>query len=182
MSSFIKRYGSKFRTKKAREELVKLVGNRRRKNIHQLLTKYTSIKQFTESLYNLAVQGKTVVLGKKGRDDYLRDYGYWDRIPIDRHEMRFIIRSGIYHACSTKDKSDHLEESDLQDALTRFCSIFLKGYAIEGINLGSAPGIVDLFIWSFSAEDRYNICGANPRCDDCILKCACLYALTNLHK
>lgn len=178
MDSFIERYGANFRTKRAKEELIKLVGNRRRKSIQQLL-KYSTIKQFTENLYSLAKQGKTVVLGEKGRDNYLRDYGYWDRIPIDRHEMRFIIRSGIYHACSTKTKSDHLEKKDLQDALTRFCSLFLKDYSVERIDLGNAPGVVDLFIWSFSAEDRYNICGANPRCSECILKHACLYALIN---
>ena len=179
MDSFIKKYGAKFRAKEAKEELLKLVGNRKRKNIEQLLTNYSSIKQFTEDLYRLAVQGKTVVLGEKGRDNYLRDFGYWDRIPIDRHEMRFIIRTGIYHACSTKDKSDHLEKRDLQHTLTLFCSQFLKHFVVEGIDLGSAPGIVDLFIWSFSAEDRYNICGAHPRCDQCTLRNACLYALTN---
>jgi len=176
--SFINRHATNFRTATAKDELIKLVGDRRRKNIEQLST-HSTLKQFTNNLYDLAKQGKTEVLGEKGRDNYLRDFGYWDRIPMDRHEMRFIIRSGIYHACSTKDKSDHLEKSDLHAALTSFCTKYLKGYVAEEIELGGAPGIVDIFIWSFSAEDRYNICGASPKCEECSLKGVCLYALTS---
>lgn len=178
--SFINKHGTNFRTPKAKEELIELVGNRKEKNIGQLLLLwYPTLREFTHELYNLAKQGKTEVLGEKGRDNYLRDFGYWDRIPRDRHEMRFIIRSGIYHVCSHKDKSDHLEKNDLHDALTRFCTNYLKGYMVEGIELGSAPGIVDIFIWSFSAEGRYNICGGTPECEKCNLNGACLYALTN---
>lgn len=177
-NSFKNQYGRNFRMSKAKEELIKLVGNRRKENIDQLLT-YSTLKQFTDELYNLAKQGKTKVLGEKGRDNYLRDFGYWDRIPMDRHEMRFIIRSGIYHACSSIDKSDPLEKRDLHDALNRFCAKYLKNHLVEGIDLGNAPGIVDIFIWSFSAEDRYNICVATPKCEKCNLKGVCLYALTN---
>lgn len=175
--SFVNKHGTNFRTSIAKEELINLVGNRRKKNIDQLLT-YSTLKQFTDKLYNLAKQGKTEVLGEKGRDNYLRDFGYWDRIPMDRHEMRFIIRSGIYHACSSIDKSDHLEKSNLHDALNRFCDNYLKDHLVEGINLANAPGIVDIFIWSFSAENRYNICVATPKCEKCNLKGVCLYALT----
>jgi predicted transcriptional regulator len=180
-NSFMKRmerHGTNFRTPEAQEELIEIVGEGKRENIEQLL-QYSTLKQFTDKLYNLAKQGKTEVLGEKGRDNYLRDFGYWDRIPMDRHEMRFIIRSGIYHACSSIDKSDSLEKMHLHDALNRFCGKYLKRHIVEGIELGSAPGIVDIFIWSFSAEDRYNICGATPRCDECKLNGVCLYALTN---
>jgi len=177
-NSFMNKHGTNFRTPKAKEELIELVGNQRKKNIEQLL-KYSTLKQFTDELYNLAKQGKTEVLGEKGRDNYLRDFGYWDRIPMDRHEMRFIIRSGIYHVCSSIDKSDSLEKMDLHDALNRFCGKYLEGHIVEGIELGNAPGIVDIFIWSFSAEDRYDICVATPKCEKCNLKGVCLYALTN---
>lgn len=177
-NSFMKTHGTNFRTPRAKQELINLVGDRRKKNIDQLLTSST-LKQFTDKLYNLAKQEKTEALGEKGRDNYLRDFGYWDRIPMDRHEMRFIIRSGIYHACSCKDKSDPLEKNDLHDALTAFCTKHLKGYLVEEIDLGNAPGIVDTFIWSFSAEDRYKICVATPNCEKCNLKGVCLYALTN---
>ncbi len=178
-NSFTNKHNTKFRTSKAKQQLINLVGVRRKKNINQLLS-YSTLKQFTDNLYNLANQGKTEVLGEKGRDNYLRDFGYWDRIPMNRHEMRFIIRSGIYHACSCKDKSDPLKKNDLHDALTAFCTKHLKGYLVEEIDLGNAPGIVDAFIWSFSAEDRYKICMATANCEKCNLKGVCLYALTNL--
>lgn len=178
LDSFIKQYGEDFRTSSARDELNMLVGDRKKKNM-ELLFAYPTLKQFTDNLYTLANHGKTEVLGEKGRDNYLRDFGYWDRIPIDIHEMRFIIRSGIYHTFSSIDKSDHLRKSDLQDALTRFCRKCLNGYSVEGIDLGTAPGIVDTFIWSFSAIDIYNICGVTPKCEKCNLCDACLYSLAN---
>lgn len=163
-----------FRTQEAKEELINLVGRGRSNKIEELF-RYDTLKDFTENLYQLAQQGKTMVLGEKGRDNYLRDFGYWDRIPIDRHEMRFIVRSGIYHACSSIKKSDPLEKSHLQDALKEFCAKYLKDYKVEDIKLGSAPGIVDIFIWSFSAENRYNICGTIPNCKNCPLNGVCLY-------
>jgi len=178
MDSFIRKHGENFRTQKARDELIELVGERRKKNIEQLL-KYPTIKKFTEELYKLAKEGEREVLGEKGRDNYLRDFGFWDRIPIDRHEMRFIIRSGIYHACSIKDKSDPLEKSHFQNVLTHFCAKYLKDYKVEGIDLGTAPGIVDIFIWSYCAEDRYRVCINSPNCEKCNLKEVCLYAITN---
>ncbi|RQW80685.1 MAG: hypothetical protein EHM14_03835 [Methanothrix sp.] len=175
---FIKKYAEDFRTISARDELIMLVGERKRKNVELLFT-YPTLKEFTDNLYALANHGKTEVLGEKGRDNYLRDFGYWDRIPIDIHEMRFIIRSGIYHSFSTVDKSDHLRKSDLHDALTRFCRNCLNDYSVEGIDLSTAPGIVDAFIWSFSAIDIYNMCGAVPKCKNCNLRNVCLYSLAN---
>lgn len=179
MGSFISKYGTNFRTLQAGTELVRIVGNRKEENVKQLLY-YPTIKEFTENLYELAKQGKTLVLGEKGRDNYLRDFGYWDRIPIDRHEMRFLVRSGMFHSCSTKDKSDHLEKSHLQNALSLFCKRYLRGYVVEGVDLGDAPGVVDLFIWYYCAEGRYNICKNAPNCRECNLNGVCLYAITNL--
>lgn len=155
------------------------MGKKRRENINQLL-EYDSLQEFTKKLYNLARNNKTIVLGEKGRDNYLRDFGYWDRIPMDRHEMRFIVRSGIYHSCSSIEKSDPLERNDIQNSMCIFCKEYLNGYKVEEIDLGNNPGIIDIFIWSFSAKDRYNICIATPRCVECKLKNVCLYAVTNL--
>lgn len=178
LDNFIDKYGENFRSNEAREKIIELVGTKATKNVNDLLN-YETIKEFTENLYRSAKKGETFVLGEKGRDEYLRDFGYWDRIPMDQHEMRFIIRTGIYHICSVDDQSDPLEKSHLHDALTRFCNSYLKGYVVEEIDLGEAPGIVDIFIWSFSAEDRYKMCGATPKCEECNLKGVCLYALTN---
>jgi len=94
--------------------------------------------------------------------------------------MRFIVRTGIYHARSVKVRSDPLQMAAFHDALTRFCSDYLKGYTVFGIDLGSAPGIVDVFIWSFCSRERYGICGSVPKCGVCPLKEACLYSIVNI--
>jgi len=118
---------------------------------------------------------------------FLRRYGYSTILIlvtgieylIDRHEMRFIIRTGIYHACSVKSESDPLEKSHFQYILTRFCDAYLSGYKVKGIDLGEAPGIVDIFIWSYCADERYKICAKILNCEKCNLKGVCLYAITN---
>jgi hypothetical protein len=115
---FINKYRTSFRMPTAQKDLVDLVGRlappgiatRAKENIQKLLTGYSTIKNFTDELYTMAEEGKTEILGEKGRDNYLRDFGYWDRIPMDRHEMRFIIRTGIYHACSVEAKNDPLKK------------------------------------------------------------------------
>ena len=190
MDSFITKHGTSFRTPAAQEDLVGLVEGlapprivaRAQKNTSELLTEYSTIGQFTDELYKLANEGKKKILGEKGRDNYLRDFGHWDRIPIDRQEMRFIIRTGIYHACDIENRNDPLRRSYLHDALASFCFTYLKGKMVEGIDLGSAPGIVDIFIWSYCSRRRYNICGNTSKCDRCNLEGVCLYALTGSSK
>ncbi len=191
MDLFISKYGAAFRTPGAQNDLVDLVGelapkrivNKAKQKIKTFLTNYDSIGDFTKKLYDLAKIGKTDILGEKGRDNYLRDFGYWDRIPIDRHEMRFVLRTGIFHTSSRIGHNDPLEKDSFHDTLTRFCSTYLSGKVVEEIDLGSAPGIVDIFIWSYCAKSTYpndktfNICGSIPECDDCNLKGVCLYAL-----
>jgi hypothetical protein len=191
MDSFIAKHGTRFRTPAAQEDLVGLVGRlarpsrivaRAKKNTSELLTEYSTIGQFTDELHKLAKEGKKKMLGEKGRDNYLRDFGRWDRIPMDRHEMRFIIRTGIYHTCNIENRNDPLRKSYLHDALTSFCSTHLKGKMVEGIDLSSAPGIVDIFIWTYCSREGYNICGSTSKCDRCNLKGVCLYALASSSK
>jgi len=142
----------------------------------------TTIRGWTEKLYNLAREDKTEILGEKGRDNYLRDFGYFDRVPMDRHEMRFIVRTGIYHNYSTRDRSDSLERSHLQTALANFCRIELAGFEVDEINntlnrrldLGHAPGVVDLFVWYFCSPRLYAVCTKKPRCEGCLLREPCM--------
>lgn len=54
---------------------------------------------------------------------------------MDRHEMRFIVRTRIYHACSAKGQELSSAEGSLHDTLTHFCSDYLKGYTVFGIDL-----------------------------------------------
>ena len=188
-NSFTAKYGENFRTPRAADELAALVEKhmlltpkgKGREWIPRLLSDFPTLRDLTEDLYVRRTRGKTSeVVGEKGADDYLRNFGYWDRIPIDIHEKRFLIRSGIFHAFSVSAKQDPLEPGALQHALSRFCSLCLAGKIVEGMDLASAPGIVDIFIWSYCAERRYNICGSTPRCDDCGLRNACLFGVTNM--
>jgi len=184
IQAFEDQFQHEFRKPASRRKLIELVGKmaparkkQAKEKMHALLDQLVdkSIRRFTEELNCLAEAGESTVLGEKGRDNYLRDLGYWKRIPIDRHEMRFIIRTGIYHACSGGRACDPLEKKTMHNALTRFCSRYLAGEKVKGIDLGHAPGIVDLFVWYHCARDRYNICGNMPRCMDCLMKKSCFY-------
>ncbi len=139
--------------------------------------KASNLQKWSEDLYGLALDDRTKILGTKGRDNYLRDIGYWDRIPMDRHEMRFIVRTGIFHACSSEGKNDPLKREHLQEALSEFCRRYLKGFIIDEIDLGDSPGILDVFIWWYCSREGLNICGDQPKCDECLLRNSCLYSL-----
>jgi hypothetical protein len=49
----------------------------------------------------------------KGIDELLRDCGYFDRVPIDIHEQRFKVRTGIFQqyspSCDPLDKREYHE-------------------------------------------------------------------------
>jgi len=51
-NSFVNKHSTNFRTSIAKEELIKLGGTRRKRNIEQLLT-HSTLKQFTDKLYTL---------------------------------------------------------------------------------------------------------------------------------
>lgn len=150
--------------------------------VAKLLRNYQTLRDFTQDQYKLRKQGKKALLGDKGIDHYLRDFGFFDIAPIDLHEKRFIIRTGIFHAFSTQGKQDPLDYDSLQDALTTFCLFHLKGKIFQGIDLGSAPGIVDLFIWFYSADKKYERCGSTPNCAECNLNDVCLYYSTSIKR
>lgn len=152
--------------------------------IRILTDREATIRDWTENLYRLAKNCKTEILGDKGRDNYLRDFGYFDRAPLDRHEWRFIVRTGIFHYHATREKSDPQDRDHLQASLVNFCSKKLRGFQVEEINdclgqsldLGKNAGMVDLFIWSYNADERYRICGKQPQCSQCILSGSCMFA------
>jgi len=189
--SFEKQYGEDFRTEEAQERLANLIAEcgvlripeeKAREWVRELLNNSGTLSDFTRALYNLrkkGVKAKELGLGNKGADVYLRNFGKWDRIPIDIHEKRFLLRSGIYHAFSISGNQDPLQDRCLQDALSEFCRQCLQGKIVEGIDLASAPGIVDVFIWSYCADNKsggYNICGSAPRCGvECSLTNSCLF-------
>jgi len=115
-------------------------------------------------------------IGLKGACDIARTLGYFDVAPIDIHEQRFLLRTGIvcrYGPASfdPKDRMSYLE------TLRNFCREELNGEKVLGIDLGEAPGIVDIAIWCFCSKKGRNICGDKPKCNEkhCPLRNCCLY-------
>jgi len=82
------------------------------------LLKEMSFREITEDMDKKEKIGECN-FGKKGLNDFLRYMGYWDRVPIDKHEMRFIIRTGIYLAYP-KEEFDLLNRDHLGEALKTF--------------------------------------------------------------
>lgn len=120
-------------------------------------------------------------IGRKGRDVILRDCGFLNHVPIDIHERRFLLRTGIFHKYASLTESDPTDYDDLAKAMRLFCKEELKGIEINGIPLSDAPGIVDLIIWSFSQEKTeqkksLGICAKRPQCKKCPLQSLCLFA------
>ena len=143
---------------------------------------YENLNDFTQNLYNLRKDGKkSKILGDKGADHYLRGVGHFDIIPIDLHERRFLIRTGIWHLFNIKDQ-DPIGMRSLQEALSQFCLYNLKDKSIEGIDLGSSPGVVDLVIWSYCSDQGYNKCGKMPECSGCKLEKACFLGVANTER
>ncbi len=119
-------------------------------------------------------------LGLKGTCDVLKALGYFDMVPIDRHEKRFQIRTGIA-LCYGPSRMSLNDDRFYIIALRRFCFENLKGIKILGEDLCCSPGIVDWIIWYFSCERApgcLGICAKNPKCNECPVKELCYYYLT----
>ncbi len=119
-------------------------------------------------------------MGLKGRNNVLRDCGYFDKIPIDVHEKRLLLRTGIFHQYADPEASDPLVEENLIMAMEKFCAAELEALEIDGIPLSKTPGLLDLIIWYYS-EDRteqsnLKICALVPLCSRCPLSSLCYYS------
>lgn len=191
LNSFIRQHSHHLRTPHAEDELTNLVvtySTRRTTReaaerwVKELLDKHQSLRDFTEELHAIRRAGKKGLLEDKGADLYLRDSGYFDIFPIDLHERRFLVRTGIFHAFSIPGRQDPLDYASLQDALEVFSIMHLKGKVINGVDLGSAPGIVDLLVWFYCAKSKCDICGSTPKCAACNLNDACLYYSTSIER
>jgi len=164
------------------------------KQIQALLSQLEkrTIKRWTKEVHHAATQRKEGKLiegienfGPKCIDNYLRDMGYFDRIPIDVHERRFLIRTGIFHCCS-KASSDPQDYYALHEALSSFCQQHLAGSTLAGIDLADSPGIMDGIIWKHCSKKEENICGKDPKCFDDPNVCplfqkACLWSILKTH-
>jgi len=120
-------------------------------------------------------------IGRKGRDNILRDCGFLNYIPIDVHEQRFLLRTGIFHKYASLTESDPTDYDHLANAMSRFSKNELNELEVNGTRLSEAPGLVDLIIWHFSQEKTekeisLTICAKDPKCEKCPLKNLCLFA------
>lgn len=158
------------------------------KMLHDRLIKAGSIKEWINTLYRIVSSGggfkrheffrNIKGLGPKSVDMILRDMGYFDRIPIDRHERRFLLRTGIALVYGPPS-GDPVSLGFYSEALRNYCRENLKNIRLEEIPLDSAPGVLDWAIWYFSCERESEeckaICSSRPRCEICPLRDICLY-------
>ncbi len=111
--------------------------------------------------------------------------GYFDRVPVNIHERRLILRTDIALTYGPLNK-DPAQPEFYSEALTRYCRETLKNVELDGIPLESAPGILDWAIWYFSCEreskDCKALCASSPKCNVCPIKNVCLYRRTRREK
>jgi hypothetical protein len=154
--------------------------------------KSEEISDWILKLHRLRKQKKTI-MGPKSDDDFLKEHGFFDRVPVDVHSKRFLFRTGILHFYAKTKRhnpsdafsTDYRKQYEIfQDAIVTFCGDFLTGIEIRNFDLGKNPGIVDLIIWRHCATstkyDCKNICGAEPRCPECCFKHSCMYYILKI--
>jgi thermostable 8-oxoguanine DNA glycosylase len=113
---------------------------------------------------------KVIGFGPKGIDILLRDCGFYDRAPIDIHEQRFLVRTGVFQRYARF--GDPTSKSDFHAALTNFCHVELTELEVNSHHMDK-PGIADLAIWHFCAREEADVCGDRPECAICPLNQYC---------
>jgi len=133
-----------------------------------------SVADIARNMYEAIQKRQSYILGPKSIDMFLRDWGYLDCIPIDRHMFTFMVRTGIFREYITGNKIT-IDKTVMEDyykryylfrrAMEWFCRNYMWGKTItvsgfQPVNLGNAPGILDYFIWYFCSEAKGypNIC------------------------
>jgi hypothetical protein len=149
---------------------------------HYKYIQRTSITQWMEDMNC----GK-ISMGLKSDDDFLKDYGYFERVPIDRFYRPFLFRTGIfcdylehYNVDTAKfigDLSDPAVYKAYQAIIKDLCHDMLTEVTLNQHHLAEKPGIIDLYIWKHcaSSNDAANICGYKPKCHVCNIQQYCQY-------
>jgi len=133
------------------------------KALYRGVKKAGSLKLWVDTLYRLIRSGDRWKsheyyegikgFGRKSAESVLRDVGYFDRVPIDRHERRFQLRTGIALIYAPLNK-DPAQPEFYAEALARYCKENLKNIELSGVSLELAPGAVDWAIWVFSCDKK----------------------------
>lgn len=133
-------------------------------------------------------------IGLKSDDDFLKNHGFYEHVPIDRHTQRFLFRTGILHWYLKRNNKEililfqgtynqkyELFQKTLVEFVKEFCGDIYVSLQNAKLPLAENPGILDILIWRHCGEDEFlgckNICGSKPKCDKCVLKEACLWYL-----
>jgi len=144
-----------------------------------------NIGDFIQDLYKCALRGETIIVGPKGRDVFLRDWGFIDRCPIDKHWINFMWRTGILWGVVAlksrslaeimytvrillreKKKEYILRYNLYHNILETFCREFLRGRGMPladsngtviYVDFGFAVGVLDWFVWIYCSEAKQNL-------------------------
>lgn len=126
-------------------------------------------------------------MGPKSDDDFLKEHGFFEHIPVDRHTQRFLFRRGILNWFFMNADLKRPEEDILtlfgvdyykkyylfQKVLIEFCRKFAsKVYFTSSkgkLLLSENPGIIDFAIWA-----HRKVCGRFPECNKCTFNETCL--------
>jgi len=139
-----------------------------------------NMKKWIEMALNNENIRKNVLGGYKSWRIFLRDAYDFKFIPIDFHERRFIVRTGIFNYYLGAEVHDpDPKEHHYEIALKKFAQDFLSDKTIKGYNLGENSGLVDKFIWIHCADEK--ICAKEPKCNECVLRDVCVRSI-HLHR
>lgn len=174
-----------FSTEQGKKLLKDHIGNSRKSNIIFEESKrmiVLGIRNWIESL-----RKGEIYIGLKTKDEFLKEIGFLEHIPIDRYYPPFLARTGLliqYLSTSHKDPGKFMRGladkecyEAYKDMMVNLCRNNLKGLKYRGLDLSMNPGIVDMAIWRHCAraKEAFDICGKEPHCARCIIKNLCEY-------
>lgn len=128
-----------------------------------------------------------VNIGRKTKDDFLKEIGFLDNFPIDRYYPPFLARTGLLFQYLSITKTDPgkfmrgLGDPECYNAyknlMIQLCGNSLKGLKHHNLDLSENPGIVDMIIWRHCAraKEAFNVCGKEPNCQKCKIRKYCRY-------
>ena len=157
------------------------------KKIAKVQEHYNFIKKSSVFEWFKQLDAGVISMGRKSDDDFLKGFGHYERIPIDRFYPPFLIRTGLLYDYIEKYKVDpalfmgNLANAKAYNAyrtlVTTLSKDCLQGIIVGDFELTEKPGIVDLYIWKHCASsDKANdICGNIPKCSDCVILRYCHY-------
>lgn len=161
------------------------MSDRKKQKLKEIL-EYLKSNSISEWIIRLDKGDHIPRMGLKSDDDFLKEHGFYEHIPVDRHTQRFLFRTGIIHWYLKRNNDDVLtlfgSEYNSKYKLFRkiivaFCREFCNDINISSpkgeLNLAENPGILDIILWRHGR----NICGNKPSCNECVFREVCLWYL-----